>query len=71
MFKIETMLMGVGDDADTETDIPMTIGEAREIAAQFVEMRTALRRIIELDKKNVTKYAQEIARDGLARSHPC
>jgi hypothetical protein len=47
----------------------------RAVDAQFIVWRdraeaaeTALRRIVSLDEKNVTKYAQPIARDALARS---
>lgn len=66
MFELETMLKGL--PADCDTDIPLTADAAREIAAKFSTIRTALRRIVSLDEKNV-KYAQGIAADALAQSH--
>lgn len=67
MFELETMLKGL--PADCDTDLPLTVDSAREIAAKFSIIRTALRRIVSLDEKNVPKYAQGIAADALRQSH--
>lgn len=65
MFQLETMLKGLPEDFDG--DIPLTVEDAREIAKQFSAARTALRRIVQLDDKNL-KYAKGIAQDGLRLS---
>ena len=67
MFELETILKGM--PADSDLDIPLSARSAREIAAQFSAARTALRRIISLEEKNVAKYAQQIAKDGLRLSN--
>jgi hypothetical protein len=67
VFELETMLKGL--PADSDADIPLTADSAREIAAKFSTIRTALRRIVSLEEKNVPKYAQQIAADALRQSH--
>lgn len=66
MFELKTILKGLPDDFDG--DVQLTAEAAREIAEQFSAARTALRRIVSLDDKNV-KYAKGIAADGLRLSH--
>ncbi len=70
MFELETRLkqFGRGRDFD-DLDIPLTVGEAREIVEKFIILRQTLRRITSLDDKNVPKYAKEIAADGLRQTH--
>jgi hypothetical protein len=67
MFELETMLKGLPDDFDG--DLPLTADAGREIKKQFEAARTALRRIVSLDDKNVPKFAKQIAQDGLRLSH--
>lgn len=67
MFELETIMKGF--PADSDADISLTAESAREIVAKFGLVRTALRRIVSLDEKNVPKFAQEIAQDALRRSH--
>lgn len=69
MFELETILKALGPDADDGLDIPMTVGEAREIVSKLIIMRQTLRRIVSLDEKNVPKFAQQIANEGLRLSH--
>lgn len=69
MYELETRLKLFGKDTDPNTDIPLTLGEAREIVKTFIAMRQTLRRIVSLDDKNVPKFAKEIAADGLRLSH--
>lgn len=38
-----------------------------DLSGRFERLQTALRRIVSLEEKNVPKYAQQIARDALAR----
>jgi|GEM_PF-6218887 len=68
MFHLETILK-LFKDSDPECDIPLTVREAMEIVEKFKAMRTALRRIVSLDDKNVPKFAKQIAEDGLRQSH--
>lgn len=67
MFELETILKGF--PADCDADISLSADSAREIAAKFSAIRTALRRIVSLDDKNVPKYAKQIAAEGLQQSH--
>lgn len=68
MFELETTLKAFGPNDDEDMDIPMTLGEAREIQRKFIAMRQTLRRIVSLDEKNVPKLAKQIAEDGLRQS---
>lgn len=67
MFELETILKGWPDDCDT--DISLSVESAREIARKFSTIRTALRRIVSLDEKNVPKYAKHIAAEALMHTH--
>jgi hypothetical protein len=67
VFELETMLKCLPSDSDAV--IPLDADSARDIAAKFAIIRTALRRIVSLEEKNVAKYAKEIAADALRRSH--
>ncbi len=67
MFELETILKGLPSDFDL--DISLSAESAREIAAKFRSVRTALRRIVSLDIKNVPKFAQQIAQEGLRDSN--
>ena len=69
MFELETRLKLFSENADEDTEIPLTLGEARGIVKKFTAMQTTLRRIKALDDKNITKYAKAIAEDGLRLSH--
>lgn len=70
MFELETRLKQFGDDrAFDDLDIPLTVGEAREIVKKFIVMRQSLRRITSLDEKNVPKFAKDIAAEGLRLSN--
>lgn len=69
MFELENRIKAYGPDADDDCEVPLTLAEARDIASKFQQCRTALRRIVSLDEKNVTKFAQQIAKDGLRGSH--
>lgn len=40
-------------------------GEVEGLRAEINRLQTALRRIVSLEKKNVPKYAQEIAKTAL------
>ena len=66
MFELETILKGLPDDFDA--DLPLSVDSAREITDNFSALRTALRRIISLDEKNVHKYAQQIAAAALQKT---
>lgn len=68
MFELETILK-VYAGSEPDKDISISYESAVEIAENFKTIRTALRRITSLDEKNVAKYAQQIARDALARTH--
>lgn len=70
MFELETRLKLFGATDSPDIEIPLTLGEAREIVDAFKAARTALRRIVSLGEKNVPKYAQQIAKEGLAASTP-
>lgn len=67
MFELETILKGWPEDYDG--DLPLTAEAGREIQKKFIAVRTALRRIISLDEKNVPKFAKGIAEEGLRFSH--
>lgn len=69
MFELETILKSFNADDDGDIEIPMTLDQAREIVQQFSHARTALRRIISLEDKNVPRYAKSIAQDGLRLGH--
>lgn len=69
MFGLERTLKLFGPEVDEDTDIPMTLGEAREIQRKFIAMRQTLRRIVSLDDKNVPRLAKQIAKDGLGLSN--
>jgi len=69
MYELETALKAYGPDDDEDCEVPLTLGEARDIVQKFVAIRTALRRITSLDDKNVQKYAKQIAEEGLRHSH--
>ncbi len=70
MFELETRLKQFGKDREfDDLDVPLTVGEAREIVKKFIVLRQTLRRIVSLDDKNVPKFAKEIAADGLRQTH--
>lgn len=70
MFELETRLKQFGSDrAFDDLDIPLTVGEAREIVQKFIVLRQTLRRITSLDDKNVPKFAKDIAAEGLLLSN--
>lgn len=69
MFQLETILKAFGPNDDGDIEVPMTLGEAREIQRKFIAMRQTLRRIVSLDDKNVPKLAKQIAEDGLRQTH--
>ena len=69
MFELETIVKGFAAGADRESDVTISLDSAREIIKQFKTVRTALRRIVSLEEKNVSKYAQQIANEGLWDSH--
>ena len=63
MFELETMLKGFADAVEGE--VPLTLEAAREIAAKFATIRTALRRIASSDPK----LAKQIANQALVDTH--
>lgn len=69
MFELETILKQYGPEVDPDTDVPLTLGEARDIVRKFVTIRQTLRRIVSMDDKNVAKYAKQMANEALALSH--
>jgi hypothetical protein len=69
MFELETRLKAFNREDAGDIDIPLTLDEARDIAEKFSAMRTALRRIMSLDDKNVPKMAKPIAQFGLRNSY--
>lgn len=70
MYSLETKLKQYGKECDPDfTEIPITLGEARDIVKKFIVLRQTLRRISSLDDKNAAKYAKEIAADGLRQTH--
>jgi hypothetical protein len=69
MFELETTLKLFKPSDDGDTEIPLTLEQARDIMDKFSAMRTSLRRIVSLDEKNIPKYAKGIAEDGLRLSH--
>lgn len=69
MFELETIVKAFANDADRESDVTISLDSAREIIEQFKTVRTALRRIVSLEERNVPKYAQQIAHEGLRSSH--
>lgn len=69
MFELETRLKAFKSGDDPDIEVPLTLGEAREIQKKFIAMRQTLRRIVSLDDKNVPKMAKQIAEDGLRLSH--
>ncbi len=69
MFELETILKTLGPKTDPDAEIPMTFEQATEIVGKFITMRQTLRRIVSLDEKNVPKFAQSIAADGLRLTH--
>src|SRR4051812_22614653 len=60
MFELETTLKAFGPKDDEDIDIPVTLGEGRDIQRKFIALRQTLRRIVSLDDKNVPKYAKQI-----------
>jgi hypothetical protein len=69
MFELETRLKQYDRDTPGDTDVPLTVDEAREVVRKFIVLRQTLRRIVSLDEKNVPKMAQQIAQDGLRQTH--
>lgn len=69
MFELETMLKTLGADTKDDVELPMTVGQAREIVSKFIAARQTLRRIVSLDEKNVPKFAKQIAESGLRLSN--
>ena len=69
MFELETRLKLFSKSDEDDIEVPLTLGEARDIAKKFEAVRTALRRIIALDDKNVPKFAKTLAETGLKLSH--
>lgn len=69
MFELETMLKSFDKRDDPDIELPMTLGQAREIVQKFIVMRQTLRRIMSLDDKNLSKYAKAIADEGLRLTH--
>ena len=65
MFHLESMMKTFDNGDNDDSDVPLTVLEAREIIREYSRARTALRRIKSLDDKNLAKYAKEIAASGL------
>jgi hypothetical protein len=69
MFELETVLKQYSRDADPDSEVPLTLAEARDIVRKFVAIRQTLRRIVSMDPKNAAKYAQSMAAEALSLSH--
>lgn len=69
MYELETRLKLFGDTADPETDFTITLEAAREIREKFQRIRTALRRIEQMDRDTAGKLAAMVANQALADTH--